>query len=180
MFFLTNVFFRLLEIGVLKYKLERKEDIDSSLQKILVWRPKNFQEILDRMVDVEVLVAKRQIGLVIIDSIGSIIRRQFGAEHSVERGQKLCALSCYLKNIAFVLRAAVVVTNHITTTQRRVWVGRDSLIPALGPSWSHWINSRLYLKMVGSQHHIVIAKSPELPPLEIGYCITGAGIEVES
>lgn len=48
MFFLTNVFFRLLEIGVLKYKLERKEDIDSSLQKILVWRPKNFQEILDR------------------------------------------------------------------------------------------------------------------------------------
>ena len=115
-------------------------------------------------------------GLLIIDSMGSVIRRQYGAEQSVERGEKLCSLSSYLKNVAHILSIAVIVTNHVTTAYSKT--GGQSLIPALGPSWSHWINNRLYLKMSHNQRQVIIAKSPDLPELAVNYQVSARGIDL--
>ena len=131
------------------------------------------------MSNIEVLIIKHGIGLLIIDSMGSIVRRQYGAEQSIERGTKLCSLSSSLKQLAHILNVAIVVTNHVTTKLNPTPGNSGSIIPALGPSWSHWINSRLHLTVVDNKRRVVISKSPELPEIMFTYRITSKGIELD-
>lgn len=131
------------------------------------------------MSSIETLIIKQRIGLLIIDSMGSIVRRQYGAEQSVERGTKLCSLSSHFKQLAHTLNIAVVVTNHVTTKFNHATESSASIIPALGPSWSHWINSRLHLTVVDNKRRIVLSKSPELPEMTFTYYITSKGVELD-
>lgn len=94
----------------------------------------------------------------------------------------MCALSSSLKRVAHEHNIAVVVTNHVTFKMNaeeasNVDVGMNTSVPALGPSWSHWINSRLHLSIHDGTRRIVVAKSPELPELEIAYHVSRKGIE---
>ena len=127
----------------------------------------------------ELLIIKQRIGLLIIDSMGSIVRRQYGAEQSIERGTKLCSLSSHLKQLAHTFNIAVVVTNHVTTKFSHSIENSASIIPALGPSWSHWINSRLHLTVLNNKRQIVVSKSPELPEITFAYQISTKGLELD-
>lgn len=117
-------------------------------------------------------------------SVGSLIRREFGAERSAERGAKMCSVTSSLKRIAHLFNVAVVVTNHVTSkvdafSDDNVDSNKETvLIPALGPSWSHWVNSRLYLSARHGKRWMCIAKSPELPELVVEYCVSKKGVEV--
>ena len=71
------------------------------------------------MAEIETFIIKQQVGMLIIDSIGSITRRQFGQDKSIERGSALCSLSSHLKDVAHTLNIAVVITNHIAEQQLR-------------------------------------------------------------
>jgi len=170
---------RLLQIGINKFQLDNKADMEKCLNRIHVWRPENLNEISEKMSNIEVLIIKHGIGLLIIDSMGSIVRRQYGAEQSIERGTKLCSLSSSLKQLAHILNVAIVVTNHVTTKLNPTPGNSGSIIPALGPSWSHWINSRLHLTVVDNKRRVVISKSPELPEIMFTYRITSKGIELD-
>ena len=77
--------------------------------------------------------------------VGSIVRRDFGSENSVERSAQMCSLSSSLKRLAHDYNLAVVVTNHVTQLTSKDINGESTTVPALGPSWSHWINSRIHL-----------------------------------
>jgi hypothetical protein len=115
--------------------------------------------------------------------VGSIVRRDFGAEKSVERGTQMCSLSSSLKRIAHTFNLAVVVTNHVTakmeTTSKDI-AGGSTSIPALGPSWSHWINSRLHLFISQNTRRLIVSKSPEIPEIVVDYCIDKGGVEIQS
>ena len=113
--------------------------------------------------------------------MGSIVRRQFGGERSIERGAIMCSLSSSFKRIAHTFNIAVVVTNHVTAkmNMESASSNNNSSIPALGASWSHWINSRLHLSVSNNARRIHIAKSAELPELSCGYRVTDKGVELE-
>lgn len=112
--------------------------------------------------------------------MGSIVRRDFGAEKSVERGAKMCSLSSSLKRIAHDFNLAVVVTNHVTAKVESNAKKLDcQSIPALGPSWSHWINSRLHLFIAENTRRLIVSKSPEIPELIVDYCISKGGLDIQ-
>ncbi len=116
--------------------------------------------------------------------MGSVVRRDFGPEKSVERGALMCSLSSSLKRLAHAYNLAVVVTNHVTAkmelTSNNEIDDQSTTIPALGASWSHWINSRLHLFMSQSKRHIIICKSPEMPEITVDYCITESGVKIQN
>ena len=120
--------------------------------------------------------------------MGSIVRRQFGGEKSIERGEIMCSLSSSFKRIAHSFNIAFVVTNHITTKMKLISSHESETaasgsgstsIPALGASWSHWINSRLHLSVSRNTRYIHIAKSPELPEVSCKYHVTEKGVELD-
>lgn len=111
------------------------------------------------------------------------MRRQYGADMCVERSEKMCSLSSSLKQIAHLFNLAVVVTNHVTAKgnlqihSSAIFSEQSHTIPALGPSWSHWINSRLHFFINNCTRCINVLKSPELPEVTIKYTVTDRGIE---
>lgn len=116
--------------------------------------------------------------------VGSIVRRQYGADMFVERSEKMCSLSSSLKHLAHVFNLAVVVTNHVTAKGSQAQLSNLSseqshTIPALGPSWSHWINSRLHFFIDNNFRFVRISKSPELPDVTIKYMVTNKGVEAD-
>ncbi|KZS09300.1 Meiotic recombination protein DMC1/LIM15 [Daphnia magna] len=173
---------RLLDIAIHKYGIAMEQKIKSSLNRIHLWRPCSLKEIVDKLISIEVLVVKEHIGLLIIDSMGSIVRRDFGAEKNIERGAQMCSLSSSLKRIAHDFNLAVVVTNHVTakveSSSTRIDC-KSTSIPALGPSWSHWINSRLHLFMAQNKRRLMVSKSPEIPELIVDYCISKGGLDIQ-
>ena len=111
--------------------------------------------------------------------VGSIVRRDFGSEKSVERGAQMCSLSSSLKRLAHAYNLAVVVTNHVTQLTSKDINGESTTVPALGPSWSHWINSRIHLFISRETRRLTICKSPEMPEVTVDYCITKGGVEIK-
>lgn len=113
--------------------------------------------------------------------VGSLVRRDFGVEKSIERGDQMCSLSSRLKQLAHAYDLAVVVTNHVTAQvdhSSSETSSTTSLIPALGPSWSHWINSRIHLTIHQNKRRLVISKSSEIPEVYVDYLITVKGLEI--
>lgn len=111
--------------------------------------------------------------------VGSLVRRDFGSEKSIERASLMCSLSSRLKIIAECFNLAVIVTNHVTSKfEINEYKNEATTVPALGPSWSHWINSRLHLTVNNNIRCLCISKSPEIPEITINYAITKRGFEM--
>ena len=58
----------------------------------------------------------------------------------------------------------------------------EELLPALGPSWAHCVNTRLFLQALPGTRgsgvgHLTVMKSAVSPVLSLPYRITAAGIE---
>lgn len=114
--------------------------------------------------------------------MGSVVRRDFGADKSIERGAQMCSLSSRLKQMAHTFNLAVVVTNHVTSKLEtsKGESEESSLVPALGPSWSHWVNSRLHLvNTKNNRRRLIVSKSPEIPELIVDYFITKRGVVIQ-
>lgn len=131
---------------------------------------------------ITLLDAMKLLYFVLFHLVGSIVRRDFGAEKNIERGAQMCSLSSSLKRIAHDFNLAVVVTNHVTakveSSSTRIDC-KSTSIPALGPSWSHWINSRLHLFMAQNKRRLMVSKSPEIPELIVDYCISKGGLDIQ-
>lgn len=109
-----------------------------------------------------------------------MVRRDFGADKSIERGAQMCSLSSRLKQMAHAFNLAVVVTNHVTSKLEtsKGEFEESSLVPALGPSWSHWVNSRLHLVISNNRRCLLVSKSPEIPELVVDYSISDRGVVI--
>ena len=88
--------------------------------------------------------------LIIIDSIAGIVRHHYDHSESVERARDLWIFSKKLLQIADEFNIPIVITNQVSDFFSNDPASQDSphntVIAALGLSWSNCINSRLFLK----------------------------------
>ncbi|ROT72738.1 putative DNA repair protein XRCC3 [Penaeus vannamei] len=106
------------------------------------------------------LIAQRQIGLVIIDSIAAAFRAEDGTE--VNKTIPLQTLGYRLHQLAFYHKTAVVAINQVAATvqSRNLYDITGDITPALGLSWSNLITTRLLLRRT----NLTIKAQQALPP----------------
>lgn len=89
-------------------------------------------------------LAKRSVGLVIVDSIAMLARLEFSHDDIPRRQRYLAQQASLLKKSAEQFNLTVVVTNQIMGGQGMG--SSDGQRAALGIVWSHAVNTRLVLE----------------------------------
>ncbi|CAF0758773.1 unnamed protein product [Brachionus calyciflorus] len=171
---------RLVQIAKEKflYRDKTEDDLTNMTKNIFVYQKFNFSEFDELMKFIEFEIIVKKTSLLIIDSLASIVRREFsGSDPSVlyERSLFLSKISSRLKAIAEFLDVAVIVINQIITisnkplnnpefTLKAVETENSTVIPALGNSWTHYVNIRLVLQYVDDERReLLLVKSPVSP-----------------
>ncbi|EDQ91889.1 uncharacterized protein MONBRDRAFT_23135 [Monosiga brevicollis MX1] len=133
-------------------------------------------ELRDILEQLEVLVCDANAGLVIIDSIAYLTRKEFALDN-IRKADYLSTLASLLKRTATRSSIPVLVTNQITTRFDEV-TAEAYVTAALGNTWAHSVNIRLALHFApgdGAGRLLSISKSPTAPYQIIPYQITQAG-----
>ncbi|KAL7637836.1 UNVERIFIED_CONTAM: hypothetical protein RMT77_011448 [Armadillidium vulgare] len=152
----------------------------------------SFNEILSTL---ELFCIVNDIGLVIVDSIASLIRKEFSQDTKFERASTLASWAAQLKELADKLSISVIVTNQVTTKvfenskfqgEKQIFADEgikkeeSRIFPALGNSWAHYVNTRFYLQFYQDSkelRQLIICKSPLCPLATKMFQITGGGVK---
>ena len=105
----------------------------------------------------------KSLGLIVIDSIASLLRGQNAAQISNERTNMLWEMIHMLKEIAIERGIAVLLTNHMSMT---IFHGTTR---TLGNSWSHAPTHCFEIKKYNSGRTLKILKSPCIPKVDIPF-----------
>ncbi|XP_061756414.1 DNA repair protein RAD51 homolog 2 isoform X3 [Nerophis ophidion] len=140
-------------------------------------------ERLDRL---EEIIISTGAGLIILDSVASVVRKEFDTTlpgNLIHRSNMLGKEATTLKYLAHQFNIPVVLTNQITThighQDSHPAAEKDSgfVTTALGNTWSHSINTRFIVQyMAGCQRQLLVAKSPVAPFAVLNYVIQKEGI----
>ncbi|KAG8467539.1 hypothetical protein KFE25_000855 [Diacronema lutheri] len=113
-----------------------------------------------------------RVALVVIDSVGALVRAEFDRDARMKRAEHLTSLAASIKRIADALKAVVIVANQVV---RLIDDGAGlcgeldgeagaRLQPSLGVTWAHNVNARLLLQCAhhgaATRRSIRIEKSP--------------------
>ncbi|KAK6479146.1 DNA repair protein RAD51-like protein 2-like [Huso huso] len=197
---------RLVEIAQNRFPkyFSLQERVVEMAQKIHLFRELTCQNVLKRLGGLEEEIISKKAGLVIIDSIASVVRKEFDTSipgNLSERSSLLSQEAATLKYLAEEFSIPVVLTNQITTHLSRkgtapshlecnVPEGKESPVSAdgesgyvtaaLGNTWSHSVNTRLIVQYLDSQRRqIIVAKSPIAPFSVFNYTVQNSGLELE-
>lgn len=133
--------------------------------------------LLQRLEALEALIIEHKVRLVVVDSVASVVRKEFEPESSISRTDLLAKEAVLLKHMADTLDLAVVICNQVTTVFN---TGEEDgfVTAALGNTWAHSVNTRLVVDFADDKlRRIRICKSPVAPCLTAAFTITTAGIE---
>jgi len=170
---------RLSEIAKSRFPREFVErgSMQEMLERIIVQTPSTTTDLLETLQNLPGAIIEDNIVLIIIDSIASMFRSEFGSDSVVER-QKLIGLTAStLKSLAESFNIPVVVTNQITT---KIEGSKAWLAPALGTAWSHAVNTRLTMSadVAGEPgRSLCVSKSSFAPSVRVPYMVTRKGLE---
>ncbi len=162
--------------------------VNTMMERVLVKKPESSAKLLELLETLESSIIDHGIKLIIIDSIASLARSDFGAKDVMERQKLLGQQASRLKYLAESFRIPVLVTNQVTTAIGSSAGGGGNttiLTAALGPMWAHAVNTRLVMAAqqdpaTGHQLRVMtIAKSPAAPNISLAYRVTGKGVEWE-
>ncbi|XP_041353756.1 DNA repair protein RAD51 homolog 2-like [Gigantopelta aegis] len=188
---------RLLEIARSKYCEHFKDEstLKSLAENVYVDVQQTCSSLLKRLQCLEQDIISKRIKLVIIDSIASLVRKEFSTtlgQNLANRTNFLSQEAAILKYTAEVFSIPIVVTNQITTrfgpqnrgtagqceTSEQSLAGDGSYVTvALGNTWSHSVNTRLILQYLdGEKRQVMVAKSPISPFTAFIYTIQDQGI----
>ncbi|XP_041132794.1 DNA repair protein RAD51 homolog 2 [Polyodon spathula] len=194
---------RLVEIAQNRFPkyFSLQERVVEMAQKIHLFRELTCQNVLKRLGGLEEEIISKKAGLVIIDSIASVVRKEFDTSipgNLSERSSLLSQEAATLKYLAEEFSIPVVLTNQITTHLSRKGTAPSHLecnVPesevsadgesgyvtaALGNTWSHSVNTRLIVQYLDSQRRqIIVAKSPIAPFSVFNYTVQNSGLELE-
>ncbi|XP_018018635.1 DNA repair protein RAD51 homolog 2 [Hyalella azteca] len=192
------------------------------LASIVVHRPSSVEHLQKILDGLELQALELGAGAVIVDSIASLVRKQFPAHAPGGGGhwQKIFVLADWaarLKTLAANCKLAVIVTNQVTSRNESNAATAEALneeaetdleldnddaakeskiipmesgeieepgsryvTPALGNTWTHFVNTRLVLQYTSRPgvRQLVVAKSPVAPLAVFDYTITASGISV--
>ncbi|XP_071497636.1 DNA repair protein RAD51 homolog 2-like [Diadema antillarum] len=162
-------------------------------------------DLLNRLEDLEEDLIDKGICLIILDSVASLVRKEFDGRvggNLVERTNVLAKQAAILKYLAEDFSIPVIVTNQITTHIGPTGEGPPSqdlgdddqdvvsgleittadsegghVTAALGNTWSHSVNTRLILQYRNEvQREVLIAKSPLAPFAKVTYTVQDSGL----
>ncbi|KAL5009265.1 hypothetical protein ScPMuIL_014846 [Solemya velum] len=150
--------------------------------------------LIKRLETLEELIISKKVKLVILDSVASLVRKEYSSgmgRNMAERTNFLSKQAAILKYLAEVFSIPVVVTNQITTRfgisepeqMDEGSFGGDGgyVTAALGNTWSHCVNTRLILQYLdGARRQVLVAKSPVAPFTTFIYTIQDCGIVQEA
>ncbi|XP_029589134.1 DNA repair protein RAD51 homolog 2 isoform X4 [Salmo trutta] len=173
-----------------------KERVLEMAGRVHLFRELTCQDVLDRLERLEEDIISSKAGLVILDSVASVVRKEYDTTlpgNLTHRSNLLGQEAATLKYLAQAFHIPVVLTNQITThvgnrgergaaSFRGASDERDSgyVTAALGNTWSHSVNTRLIVQYVDThQRQIVIAKSPVAPFAVLNYTVQKEGIRLE-
>ncbi|XP_042867396.1 DNA repair protein RAD51 homolog 2-like [Penaeus japonicus] len=195
---------RIVEIICKRYP-ESEPKISECLSRIFLYQPSTISNLSQILETLEVTAVEKDAGLLIVDSIASLARKEMmtgSSQANIARVNQLASWAARLKSIAQQLNICVVVTNQVTSR----FVDKEPLItgegledeaetlsagskettysshitPALGNTWTHCVNTRLILQYDGTtSRQLIIAKSPVAPFAAFAYDIGAGGIEIK-
>ncbi|XP_051952203.1 DNA repair protein RAD51 homolog 2 [Xyrauchen texanus] len=170
-----------------------KERVLEMASRVHLFRELTCQDVLNRLERLEEDIIACRAGLLILDSVASVVRKEFDTSlpgNLIHRSNLLGQEAAMLKYLAQEFCIPVVLTNQITThvgekvhyPQRTQSDGSSEessgfITAALGNTWSHSVNTRLIVQYKDSeQRQIVIAKSPVAPFAMLSYTVQREGI----
>ncbi|CAI9721343.1 repair RAD51 homolog 2-like [Octopus vulgaris] len=183
---------RLVEMARNKYPdyFNDEDRLKNLTENVLVDFHSTCDSLVNRFQELEMDIISQKVKLLIVDSIASLVRKEFGGHleyNMAERTNFLTKTAAILKNISESFQIPVVVTNQITTrlaTTSKDFqtcnAGNAYATVALGNTWSHSVNTRLIIEYVDSVlRQVMVAKSPIAPFTSFYYTIQSAGIVQE-
>ncbi|XP_013377359.1 PREDICTED: DNA repair protein RAD51 homolog 2 isoform X2 [Chinchilla lanigera] len=195
---------RLIEIAESRFPsyFNTEEKLLLTSTKVHVYRELTCEEVLQRIESLEEEIISKRVKVVIIDSIASVVRKEFDTQllgNMKERNKFLAKGASLLKYLAEEFSIPVILTNQITThlsgalaSQADLVSPADDLslsegasgpscvVAALGNTWSHSVNTRLILQYLDSEkRQILIAKSPLAPVTSFVYTIEAEGLVLQ-
>ncbi|XP_074811622.1 DNA repair protein RAD51 homolog 2 isoform X3 [Natator depressus] len=202
---------RLVEIAEHRFPnyFDTEEKLFSMTRSIHLYRELTCDSVLKRIETLEEEIISKKVKLVIIDSVASVVRKEFDTKlqgNLMERSNFLAREASLLKYLAEEFSIPVILTNQITTRLTNgLDIQADLVSPAddmslsevsgtsgskdrepsyvtaaLGNTWSHSVNSRLIL-----QYHdlhtrqVLVAKSPVAPFSAFFYTIENSGLVLQ-
>lgn len=123
-----------------------------ALSRVLVVRPLSSAQLVGSLQELgRFKGGPHKVALVVIDSVGALVRAEFDRDARMKRVEHLTALSASIKRTADALQAVVVVANQVV---RLIDDGASlcgelegqagaRLQPSLGVAWAHNVNYRL-------------------------------------
>lgn len=177
-----------------------EESLFNMINQIHVIREHECAGLLHRLQNLEDFIIQKKAKLIILDSIASLVRKEFDSRSVQARGDHLSLEASRLKYLADMFRIPVVVTNQITSrvdelVEPSLDVASGGLTAALGNTWAHSVNTRIVLEyttdlvdsskmaLLNSDHllrRLHVVKSPIAPYAMVVYSIKTAGpTEVE-
>ncbi|XP_072031668.1 DNA repair protein RAD51 homolog 2-like [Amphiura filiformis] len=192
---------RLVEVARHRFPghFSREEAFISLTSRVHLYLESTCHSLLTRLEHLEEELISKGIRLIILDSVASLVRKEFDnllSGNLIERTNLLSKEAAILKYLAETFSIPVVVTNQITTrinqpsshasmlsvnTGAAIVEGEGSYVTAaLGNTWSHNVNTRLILQFLDEhRRQIMIAKSPIAPFATLVYTIQDKGIVLE-
>ncbi|XP_027978457.1 DNA repair protein RAD51 homolog 2 isoform X1 [Eumetopias jubatus] len=166
---------RLVEIAESRFPryFNTEEKLLLTSSKVHLYRELSCDEVLQRIESLEEEIISKGVKLVIIDSVASVVRKEFDTQlqgNMRERNKFLAREAASLKYLAEEFSIPVILTNQITTHLSRALASQADLVSpaddlslsegtsgsscvtaALGTTWSHSVNTRLTLQCLGSE-----------------------------
>ncbi|XP_054617124.1 DNA repair protein RAD51 homolog 2 [Dunckerocampus dactyliophorus] len=177
---------RLVEIAQSRFPdfFSSKEKVLQMAGRVHVFRELTCQDVLNRLERLEEIIISSGAGLIILDSVASVVRKEFDTTlpgNLIHRSNLLGQEATTLKYLAHQFNIPVVLTNQITThIGHQGTAGEDYdgfVTAALGNTWSHSVNTRFIVQYVDARHRqLLVAKSPVAPFAVLNYVIHKEGI----
>jgi len=159
-----------------------KERVLQMAGRVHLYRELTCRHVLNRLERLEEDIISTGAGLVILDSVASVARKEFDTTlpgNLMRRNDMLGHEASTLKYLAHQFDIPVVLTNQVTTHVTGQGSAGDSALvtAALGTAWSHSVNTRLIVQYADArQRQMLIAKSPVAPRALLNYTVEKQGI----
>lgn len=157
--------------GKLKLAIKRFETLSDSIDNLHVKNCVNdneLSEITNRLS--KILDEKPAVKLVIVDSITCAFISEDEKPDATfynRRSLRLTRIVKTLENLAWDRRIAIILTNHVTYSPS---CGRN--IPAMGKTWSHMCQTKIYLERDSRRRTARVTKGATRTPLPVHYILT--------
>ncbi len=164
--------------------------ITSLLSNVLVYSTPTPSSLLSTLLTLETPIITHRVSLLVVDSIASPVRAEYGRGQIAERQAFLSKVAGVLKELSERFNVVCVVTNQVMARfGGRVGTGDEDggtgtggdLQAALGVSWAHAVNTRWVVEDEeggGGRRRLRVAKTPMYRGCIYRYVVTDAGVVV--